>query len=61
MEIFLCALGIALILEGLPYFLMPEKLKEYFTRMQALPSNNLRVVGFIAMLVGLALIYWARH
>jgi len=32
MKFFLCVIGMVLIIEGLPYFAFPEKLKTYFQK-----------------------------
>jgi len=61
MDYFLCVLGLVFIIEGLPYFLFPEKLKTYMLKMVELPPGTLRFLGISAMITGLALIYFGRR
>lgn len=60
MEIFLSALGLAFIMEGLPYFAFPERIKKAIGRMASLQEGQLRSMGFIAMVAGLFLILLGR-
>jgi len=61
MKLFLCLLGLVLIVEGLPYFAVPDKMKKWIAMMQDLPNSQLRVVGFLAMGIGLLLTYFFRE
>jgi uncharacterized protein YjeT (DUF2065 family) len=61
MKDFLCVLGIVFIIEGLPYFLFPEKLKIYLTKITAMPDSTLRFLGISAMIIGLILLYFGRN
>ncbi|MEI7589990.1 MAG: DUF2065 domain-containing protein [Deltaproteobacteria bacterium] len=61
MEYFLCVIGMALIIEGLPYFAIPERLKEYFAKMQEQSDKHLRIIGLVTMVLGLVLIYLGRR
>lgn len=56
----LTVLGVILILEGLPYFAFPSRVKEWALMMQDLPGKSLRVMGLVSMAMGLALLYLAR-
>ncbi len=60
MEFFLCVLGMVMILEGLPYFAFPEKMKNWIQKVLEMPESALRKLGFILMAIGLLLIYWGR-
>jgi len=57
---FLSVLGLVLFIEGLPYFLFPEKFKKFLSQMALLPDLHLRAFGFIAMVFGLVLLYFVR-
>jgi len=46
MELFLSALGLVFVLEGLPYFAFPEKMKGYLLRIAEIPEGQLRVSVF---------------
>ena len=58
MKFFLCVIGMVLVLEGLPYFAFPEKLKSLYLKMQEASDTNLRMIGFLAMVIGLLLVYF---
>lgn len=57
MKYFIAALGLALIIEGVPYFLFPAGIKQVLATMQELPEHILRVFGLTIMLIGLAILY----
>jgi hypothetical protein len=48
------------ILEGLPYFVVPDKIKAYLTKLLDTPDSTLRVFGLLAMLTGLIFLYIGR-
>ena len=54
---FLSVLGMVLIIEGLPYFAFPEKVKEFLERLLPVPDHKLRIIGLGAMVAGFLLIY----
>ena len=58
MKYFLAVLGMVFIIEGLPYLTFPENIKKYLLMVHSTPNRVLRVLGFIAVLAGLALV-WA--
>jgi uncharacterized protein YjeT (DUF2065 family) len=60
MKLFFCLLGLVLVLEGLPYFAFPDKMKLWMKKIQETPDSQLRVMGFTAMCAGLALVYLFR-
>ncbi|MGA3207508.1 MAG: DUF2065 domain-containing protein [Syntrophales bacterium] len=60
MEYFLCVLGMVFIIEGLPYFAFPEKVKSYIMKLQEMPDSVLRILGLSAIVAGLILIYLGR-
>jgi len=60
MKLFLCALGLAFIMEGLPYFAFPEKMKGLLSRIQDVSAATLRAFGIAAVLTGLILVYMGR-
>jgi hypothetical protein len=47
-----------LVLEGLPYFAFPEKIKSLYVKIQEASDANLRMFGFLAMVFGLLLVYF---
>jgi len=60
MKDFICVLGLIFIIEGLPYFVFPEKLKIYLARIITMPDSTLRFLGITSMIVGLILLYLGR-
>ena len=57
MKYFLTALGLALILEGMPYFLAPGAIKKMLEMLKDQPEKFLRIFGLTSMMVGLLLLY----
>jgi uncharacterized protein YjeT (DUF2065 family) len=57
MKYFLSVIGMVLILEGIPYFAFPDRLKSYLNRLIDVPDTTLRIMGSIAVIVGLLLVY----
>ena len=57
MKYFLTALGLALILEGMPYFLAPGSIKKTLEMIKDQPEKYLRLFGLTAMLSGVVLLY----
>jgi len=60
MKYFLCVLGMVFIIEGLPYFAFPDKLKIYLMKLQNIPEEILRIMGLVVIIVGLILVYYGR-
>jgi uncharacterized protein len=58
MKYFLCVIGMVLIVEGLPYFAFPDKIKAYLRKLIDIPDTTLRIMGSIAVIVGLVLVYF---
>jgi len=61
MKFFLCVIGMVLILEGLPYFAFPEKIKAYLIKVTEIPDRILRILGLGAVAAGLLLVYYGRN
>jgi uncharacterized protein len=61
MEFFLCVIGMVLVVEGLPYFGFPEKMKELMRFVQQQDDSTLRAMGAILLMVGLLLLLLARR
>jgi len=60
MEFFLCVMGMVMIVEGLPYFAAPSKIKVWVRKLAELPDSSLRLIGFLLMVAGLGLVYLGR-
>ena len=59
MKFFFCVIGMVMIIEGLPYFAFPDRMKEMIRVIAGLDDANLRKFGFVLMLAGLTVVYFA--
>ena len=53
----LIAIAIALILEGLLPALFPNKWQAYVAKLAQEPTQNIRTIGIVVMLIGSAILY----
>jgi uncharacterized protein len=60
MRLLFCLLGLLLLVEGAPYFAFPEKMKKWMAMVQETPDNQLRVIGFLSMCIGIVIVYFSR-
>jgi uncharacterized protein YjeT (DUF2065 family) len=60
MEFFLCVIGMVMIIEGIPYFAFPDKMKQWIETIMEMSENSLRWFGFWIMLIGLFLVYLGK-
>jgi len=61
MAYFLSVLGLVLVIEGLPYFAFPVKIKEWALSLQEMSVRALRIMGFVSIIAGLLLVYLGRR
>ena len=61
MDYFLCVIGMVMVLEGLPYFAFPEKMKAWVQQVLKLPDSALRRFGFMLMCTGVFLVYLGKR
>lgn len=61
MDFFLCVIGMVLVVEGMPYFAIPDKMRHWVKALFEMPDRSLRVFGFFMMLGGLLLVYLGRR
>jgi uncharacterized protein YjeT (DUF2065 family) len=61
MKSLFCLLGLVLVVEGLPYFAFPTKMKKWMLTLQDIPDSYLRLMGFTAMGLGLLIAYLFRE
>ena len=59
-SVFLMALALMLILEGLLPFLAPNLWRDTFRKITQMSDGQIRFVGLSSMIVGLLLLLWAR-
>jgi hypothetical protein len=60
MEFFLCVLGMVMVVEGLPYFAFPERMKFWLQKIVEMQDETLRKFGLIIMLIGLFIVYLGK-
>jgi uncharacterized protein len=58
--VFLMALALMLILEGVLPFLAPNLWRETFKRITQMSDGQIRFVGLSSMIVGLLILAWVR-
>ena len=59
-DIFLAALGLAMIIEGLPYFIAPDATKRTLERIGEMPGRVLRIIGLLSIAGGLVFVAVSR-
>ena len=57
MRLLFCLVGLILVIEGIPYFAFPDKMKRWMIRVQEIPDGHLRAMGFVAMCTGIIMAY----
>jgi uncharacterized protein len=61
MKYFLCVLGMVFVIEGLPYFTFPDQVKKYLLKMAEVSDIALRIMGAVALCLGLLLVYFGTR
>ncbi|MBU2489206.1 MAG: DUF2065 domain-containing protein [Proteobacteria bacterium] len=61
MEFLLCVLGAVMVVEGIPYFAMPQRVKAVMREILGMPDSSLRILGLALMAGGLVLVWLARR
>jgi uncharacterized protein len=61
LPLFFQALGLALILEGIPYFLWAERMPSFFRMLSQMRPAGLRVLGLLFLLSGLLVLFLATR
>ena len=54
------AIALMLVIEGVIPFLSPDSFRRTLLKVTLMNDRQLRIVGLISMLLGLALLYWIR-
>lgn len=57
LDLLIVILGIVLIVEGVPWFLSPQRAKRVLAQLFVMDDRALRFLGLFCMLGGLALVY----
>lgn len=61
MKYFLAVMGMVMIVEGLPYFAFPDKMKRLMHQVMEMPDEVLRKFGFVLMCIGLLAVYLGQN
>ena len=61
MKFFLCVIGMVMVVEGLPYFAFPEKMKFVIQKVIEMPDKALQKFGFMLILIGICLVYLGKN
>ncbi|MBU1052728.1 MAG: DUF2065 domain-containing protein [Proteobacteria bacterium] len=61
MKYFLCVIGMVMVIEGLPYFAFPEKMKKWVIKIVEMNESSLRWMGLFFMLIGCLLVFIGRQ
>jgi uncharacterized protein YjeT (DUF2065 family) len=61
LNFFLCVLGMVMIVEGLPYFVFPERMKRWISQLLEMPDDWLRRLGLVLMISGLFMVYLGKR
>ncbi len=60
LSLFFTALGLAFILESLPWILSPNSMRNFLLSLAGMPEGQLRIMGLVLMSLGLLLIWLVR-
>lgn len=61
MDFFLCVIGMVMVVEGIPYFVFPVKMKVWVEKVLEMPENTLRRFGLVLMVSGIFLVYLGKR
>lgn len=61
MKYFICVIGMVLVIEGIPYFAFPSRIKAFLLKLPEIPDDRLRMYGFAAIATGLVLVYFGTR
>jgi len=61
MKYFLCVIGMVMVIEGLPYFAFPQKMKSWMVKVIEMHENTLRITGLLLMAMGIFLVFLGRR
>lgn len=60
MSVILLAIGLVLVIEGLAFALAPSRLEDLLALLAAMSQDRRRMIGLIAVALGVAIIWLAR-
>lgn len=60
MSLFLTAIGLMMIFEGIPYFCFPDQVKALAQKIPMIDNGVLRGLGCVIIILGLVAVYFGR-
>ncbi len=60
MKELIIAIGLVLFIEGLLCALFPSKIKNMSKLIEAMPANNLRIIGIVFAVIGFIIIWYIK-
>ena len=61
MWLWLKAIGLVLVLEGITPFVAPASWRQTMVKMSQMQDRSCRIIGCVALLIGAAMVVTARH
>ena len=61
MKFFLCVIGMVMVVEGLPYFAFPVKMKLVIQKVLEMSDRGLQKYGFVLIVIGIFLVYLGKR
>ncbi len=61
MKTLLLLVGMVLILEGMPYVVFPESMREWLRKLSEMKAEHLRTVGLVSLSVGLVICWLVQR
>ena len=60
MKYFLSVLGLVMLIEGIPYFCFPDKVKFIAEKIPEIKNLSLRMFGLVLIILGLLVLYFTK-
>lgn len=60
-KLFIIALGIVFVIEGMPYAFFPKGMKRNLAQILAVPDKSLRVFGIFLICVGFVIVLFVKQ
>lgn len=61
LKLILLLFGAVLVIEGIPYFIAPEKVKFFLVKISEIDNKKLRIIGSLMIIIGLIIIYIVKN
>ena len=56
-DLLVLLIGAVLIIEGLPYFILPHKMRQYLEKLSLMEDRSLRLIGSFMIIIGFILVF----